>query len=197
MSTLATYKYEPLQMLCPISCSRRGWSSGLQIPGNVDDDDAHVAPDEEKQLQQLSTLVVKRSLPPMFDDEFRDQNGDLAGRIVALQLQNVIDQRQYDEAIGCRQKNQSGTGLPRVMQRRYDILLPHPLHLIAALLGVDVDRLNVIADLQGEAEAFFGDAGPAVKGNDDEGLCEIIDAHRAIDSDLFANAGIVGFHCAQ
>jgi hypothetical protein len=45
--------------------------------------------------------------------------------------------------------------------------------------------------------AFFGDAGAAVEWNDDEGLGEVIDAHGAIDSDLFADEALVAFDCAH
>jgi len=67
--------------------------SDLQIPGNVDHHDALVSAYKKKQLQQLGPLVVKRSLPPVFDDELGNEDGDLTIRMVALDLQDVLDQR--------------------------------------------------------------------------------------------------------
>jgi len=63
-------------------------------------------------------------------------------------------------------------------------MLPHLLHFVAAFLGVDVDGLNLITDLQGESQAFLGDARPAVERDNDQGFGEIFDAHGAIDGDL-------------
>jgi hypothetical protein len=40
----------------------------LEVPRNVDDHNALIAAYQEKQLKQLSTLVVQGRLPPMFDD---------------------------------------------------------------------------------------------------------------------------------
>lgn len=39
----------------------------------------------------MRALVMKGSLPPVFDDEFRNENCDLMFRMLALDLQNVID----------------------------------------------------------------------------------------------------------
>lgn len=41
----------------------------------------------------FSHSAEMRSLPPVFDDEFRDQNGDLAVRTLAFDLEDVLDQR--------------------------------------------------------------------------------------------------------
>ena len=51
--------------------------AGLEVPGDVDDDDALIAVDKKEQLQQLSALVVERCLPPAFDNEFGNEDGDL------------------------------------------------------------------------------------------------------------------------
>jgi Putative MetA-pathway of phenol degradation len=40
----------------------------LEVPGNVDHHDALIPAYKQKQFQQLSPLVVKRSLPPVVDD---------------------------------------------------------------------------------------------------------------------------------
>jgi hypothetical protein len=79
------------------SCRRR---PELQVPGNIDDHNALIPAYKKKQLQQLSPLVVKRSLPPVFDDELGDEDGDLTIRMVALDLQDVLDERHDDEAVG-------------------------------------------------------------------------------------------------
>ena len=61
----------------------------LQVPGNIDYHDALIPAYKQKQLQQLSPLVVERSLPPVFDDEFGDKDSNLTIRVVAFDLQDV------------------------------------------------------------------------------------------------------------
>jgi hypothetical protein len=82
------------------ACRNCTGRSGLQIPGDVDDDDALIPTYKKKQLQQLSTLVMERSLPLMFNDELGNEDGDLTIGMVALDLQDVLDERCYDEAVG-------------------------------------------------------------------------------------------------
>src|SRR6267378_4198756 len=61
----------------------------------------------------------------------------------------------------------------------------------------DVHSLDLIADLQGEAQTLFRDAGPAVQGNDDKRLSEVVDAYGAIDDNLAADAVVVAFDCTH
>src|SRR6266851_6647079 len=117
--------------------------------------------------------------------------------MVALDLQDVLDQRRYDKTVRRGQKNELGNGLPRIAHRPGDISPPHLPDLVTALLGVDVHSLDLIADLQGEAQTLFGDAGPAIQRNDDERLREVIDAHRAIEDDLSADAVVMAFDRAH
>ena len=57
---------------------------GLQVPGDVDDDDALIATDKKKHLQQLGALVVERSLPDVYKRQCRNL-GDLAfGRAASM-----------------------------------------------------------------------------------------------------------------
>ena len=72
----------------------------LQVPGNIDYDDALIAAHEKQHLQQLGALVVKRSLPPVSDYKFGNEDGDLALGMFAFDLENVIDKRPENEAIG-------------------------------------------------------------------------------------------------
>ena len=51
-------------------------------------------------FQQLGALVVERSLPPVFDDEFGNEHRDLTMRMVMFDLQDVLDKRHDDEAVG-------------------------------------------------------------------------------------------------
>jgi hypothetical protein len=79
----------------------------LKIPGNLDDDDALVAPQKEQDLQELSSLVVKWRLPPMANHEFGDQYSDLAVRVRVFNFQDVIDQGHEHEAVGERSRTNS------------------------------------------------------------------------------------------
>jgi hypothetical protein len=70
----------------------------LQVPGDVDNNDAPVASPEKEQLQELSALVVERGLPPVFDHELRDEDGDLTFGVVVFDLEDIIDERREDVA---------------------------------------------------------------------------------------------------
>ena len=70
----------------------------LEVPGDVDDDDALVAADEEQQLKELRALIMKEVLPPLFHDEFGNQDGDLAVRMAGFEQQDVVNQWHEDEA---------------------------------------------------------------------------------------------------
>ena len=73
---------------------------GYRVPGDVDDGDAGVASHQEKELEELGALVVEGRLPPVFDDELGDEDGDLALGVVLLELQDVVDQGHEHEAVG-------------------------------------------------------------------------------------------------
>src|SRR5580704_3427662 len=88
----------------------------LQVPGNVDDDNALITADKKEQLEQLSTLVVKRSLPPVLDYELGNQDGDLASRTFAFKLQDVVDQWHQHEAVGRSENNKLRNGPPGIVQ---------------------------------------------------------------------------------
>ena len=72
----------------------------LEVPRNVDDHNALIAAYQEKQLKQLSTLVVQRRLPPMFDNQFGDEDRDLTVGMIAFNLEDVTDERHQNKTIG-------------------------------------------------------------------------------------------------
>jgi hypothetical protein len=71
----------------------------LQVPGDIDHHDALISPHQQKQLEQLSPLVVERRLPPVFDHQLGDQDGDLTIRVVMLDFQDVLDEGHDDKAV--------------------------------------------------------------------------------------------------
>ena len=74
--------------------------SGLEVPGDVDYDDALVSSDEEQEFEELGSLVVEGSLPPVFDDQFGDEDGDLTVGVVMFDFEDVFDEGDEDEAVG-------------------------------------------------------------------------------------------------
>ena len=76
----------------------------------------------------------------------------------------------HDSGRGTEERTGSGTTLPASRDRPGNITLPHLLHLVAAFFGIDMDGLNSVTELHREAEAFLGDAGPAMMRNDDRWL---------------------------
>jgi hypothetical protein len=66
------------------------------------------------------------------------------------------------------------------------------LHLVAALLRVNVNGLNLIVDLQSEAQALFCDAGPAIEWDDDQSLDEEITRLVAGHKMFFGSSQSVG-----
>jgi hypothetical protein len=51
---------------------------------------------EKEQLKELRALIVERGLPPVFDYEFGDEDGDLTLGIVVFDLENIIDEGRQD-----------------------------------------------------------------------------------------------------
>ena len=72
----------------------------LQIPGNVDDRNSLIAAHQEKQFENLGTLIVEWRLPPVFNDHLGNQDRDLAVGVLTLYLEDVFYQRHQDKAIG-------------------------------------------------------------------------------------------------
>ncbi len=83
------------------------------------------------------------------------------------------------------------------MPRAWRHCVPHLLHLVAALLSVNMHGLHLVADLQSKAQALFGDAGPAVEGDDNQRLGEVFHAHGAIDGDLACDPIVVALDRAH
>ena len=48
----------------------------------------------------MGSLIVERSLPPVFDDQLGNEDCDLAVGMVAFDLEDVVDERAEDEAVG-------------------------------------------------------------------------------------------------
>jgi hypothetical protein len=73
--------------------------SSLQVPGNIDHHDPLISPHQQKQLEQLSPLIMERRLPPVFDHQLGHQDRDLTIRVVMLNFQNVLDEGHDDKAV--------------------------------------------------------------------------------------------------
>ena len=69
---------------------RKLQESGVQVPRDVDDDDALVAAKQQERLQDRSAFVMKQMVIPMALDQLRNQDGNLLTRIRALGFENVI-----------------------------------------------------------------------------------------------------------
>ena len=80
--------------------SSRHFVLAVQVPGHVDDDDVAVAAHEKEDLEQVGALVVQEILPPVTDDQLRHEDEDAAALIFNAQLDDVVDQRLQDVAIG-------------------------------------------------------------------------------------------------
>jgi hypothetical protein len=56
--------------------------------------DALIAADKQQHLEQLCALIVQQCLPPAMNDQSGDQLRDLALGMVALDAEDVVDQRR-------------------------------------------------------------------------------------------------------
>ncbi len=83
-----------------VTIERISRSTPLEIPGNVDDDDAAVATEQKDYLEQIGAAVVEEVLPPVADDQLRHQNADFLKLGLALDFEDVIDDRGQNVAVG-------------------------------------------------------------------------------------------------
>ena len=127
----------------------------------------------------------------MFDDQFGNENGDLAIRMFVFDLKDVLYQRTLEQSDTVRVRRPARNRSARFRYWRDYITLPHCIHLVTAVFGVHMDRFDMVAYLHGEAEALLGDAGPAVEWDNDQRLGEIVDPYRTVDSVAFSTRSIV------
>jgi hypothetical protein len=148
----------------------------LQVPGDIDDDDALIAAHQEQEFEELRSLVVEEVVPQAADDEFGKQDGDLAVGVVALDLQDVLDERHENKAVGGFERDKLRESVTGLLNRSKDITSPHGADLLDVVVCVDVYGLNLVAEFQAETKRFLGNACPAVHWDDDEGRHEIFHA---------------------
>ena len=65
----------------------------VEVPWNVNDDDALVAPEQKKRFQDGSALVVEQIVIPMALHELGNQNSNLLIRILSLGFEDVVHNR--------------------------------------------------------------------------------------------------------
>jgi len=82
-------------LLSVVPCENRP-AGALQVPGDVDDDDALVALEQEEQLEELDALVVEEVFPPVFDDEFGEEDGDFAAGVLVFEFEDVVHEGADD-----------------------------------------------------------------------------------------------------
>ena len=136
---------------------------------------------------------MQRRLPPMANHELGDEYSDLPVGCVCSTSKDVIDQRHKDEAVGGTEQNKLRRSKTRGTDRVHDVMLEHGANLRRAVFGVDMDRFNVAADLQGKAKSLFRDACPAVEWDDDERLSQVSEVNRSCHRDSPGDAVIVVF----
>ena len=108
----------------------------LLVPGDVDDDDALLAADEEEEFEKAGALVVEEIFPPVVDDEFGNEDGDVAIFVGALFGENVLEHGHEDGAVGGAEALEFGIGEASLVQRGEDFFVPDGGELIRAVVGV-------------------------------------------------------------
>ena len=123
---------------------RRGMvQAALEVPGNIDDEDSLIAFDEQHELEQVGALVVEEILPPVLDDQFGHEDGDLAVLVGLLLLENEIQYRSDDEAIGRLEVDEPGNGQAAATQGLSDFVLPFVADACFVMAAVNVNGDDV------------------------------------------------------
>ena len=141
----------------------------------------------------MRSLVVEWRLPPVANYQLGNEHGDLTVRVRAFHLQDVIDQGHEDEAVRGADQDKLRRGKTRGQHRSHHIPFEHRANLSRAVLGIDVDRLDVAADLEGKAQSFFSNAGPSVEWDDDQRLSKVGKVDGSFDVDGPSDTIVVAF----
>src|ERR1700751_1784801 len=152
------------------------------IPWCGEGGNALVALREERPLEQPAALVMQKIFIPAIFDERGDDDDDRALRMFCGESKNVLGERDDHETIGRRKNRESGGILAGVAKRSFDVAPPLVVQQFGMFAGLDVDGDDFRGEARGEFERLFGDAAPAVNGNDSDGCIGVIrwfDGHGA------------------
>jgi len=157
-----------------------------RVIGNIawrgESGNALIALGEEGPLEQAAALVMQKIFIPAIFDERGDDDDDRALRMFCGESKNVLDERDDHETIGRRKNRESGGILAGVAKRSFDVASPLVVQQFDMFAGLDVDGDDFRGDARGEFERLFGNAAPAVNGNDSDGCIGVIrwfDGHGA------------------
>src|SRR5579859_3933426 len=166
-------------------------STVFEVPRDVDDNDAAVALYEEDHLEKVGAAVVEQVFPPVANYEFRHQHADFANRRLSFHFENVVDHGLHDVAVGRLQNFEFGHALARIAQRGGDHGFPVAAELVGFLAELDVQAANVSGHGEREGERLFGDAAPAIDGDDHNGLHDVGRLDGALEIDVSADVIVV------
>ena len=94
---------------------------------------------------------MQRRLHQWRTTELGDEYSDLPVWVRVFNFQNVIDQRHKNEAVGGNEQNKLRRSETRGTDGVHHVMLEHGANIRRAVFGVDMDRFNVAANLQGKA----------------------------------------------
>src|ERR1700682_5883806 len=83
----------------PSRCTQR-MDSGFDVPGDVDEDDALVALQQDEPLQDFGAFVVQGIVIPVALDQLGHDHRDLAAGVFGFDLQNVVTNGKCNQAVG-------------------------------------------------------------------------------------------------
>src|ERR1035438_16029 len=184
--------------LARLHATAHGFS--IQIPRDVDDDDAAVAAQQEDDFEQVGAAVVEQIFPPVANHQFRHQYTDLVVVGLALDRENVIDDRNQYVAVGRRQGDELGNAFAGRAQRTNHNPFPIPADFILFVGYLHVDAANVVGHGQGKREGLLRDAAPAVERNHHDGLRHFGGNNGPVESRFAIHAVVValhGVHCSD
>jgi len=172
-------------------------SIALKVPRNIDDDNPAVTTDEQDDFKQVSAAVVKEILPPVADDEFRDEDADFLKCGFVLHAQNVIHDGLKDVAVGRRERDEFGERIARFPERFGNAVLPFIAKGVWLIGKLNVHAADIVRQRKRETKRLLRNPTPAVNGKHHDGLAEFRGADAAVEVDFARNVAVMGVNSAH
>ena len=114
-------------------------------------------------------VVVQEGVVPAPHDEVGDDDDDVAIRVRVAELLDVRDERREELPVGRLAQDEPRDGDARRARRAADELLPHGRELAdRAVLREDVERPDVVRELDAEAQPAARQLVPRLHRDDDD-----------------------------
>ena len=137
-----------------------------EVVRRVEREDALVAFDKEKPLEQATALIVQKIFVPLAFGEFGDDHDDATLGLFRGELKNVLNDRHDHKAIRRGKADEFRRRIAGGFERFYDEAVPFFVKNFGMLVGFDVYGDDVGGESRGELEAVARDLAVVIDGDD-------------------------------